>query len=840
MNDAITRFPTSRVSIDDTEYLAAQQAGAQYLLHLNPDRLLYPFRREAGIPQPTASNGETILSYPNWEATGLDGHIAGHYLSACVAFAQALAGSSTNNIAAAVNSTAFIQRAAHMVRDMCECQQAFSDDETMRGYIGGIPNSRSIFTRIARGDVESQNFALNGGWVPIYNLHKTFAGLLDAWEGLACIDADTSIIARRSVIELADWWCRIAEPLSDEIFERILVSEFGGMCESFAELYARTGNERYRRMAYRFCDATIFEPLSRGEDTLTGMHANTQIPKVLGWERLGALCGDDTCNTATNAFWNSVVHHRSISIGAHSVSEHFHPADDFSSMVESREGPETCNSYNMSKLAERLWLREPKPEYLDFYERVLENHLLSTVNPEHPGFVYFTPMRPDHYRAYSTSGQCFWCCVGSGLENHARYGRLVFARQHVDGEPERLLCNLLIGATLDWAEEGIAVRQTVTRSNADGGRYVAHIRIHADDARTHRLIVCVRDPWWAADFSIEVVAGGVAGDCTAVDCVVDDCAVFDGAAPEGGASQLASLPEGYRAMRLEWRGETEIRVLVKPRVSVELLPDGSAWASFMVGPKVMALRGDDQDLIGQFADDSRMGHIAAGPLRASAELPIIVAGDADGAGVAGAPSMLGQARLDMENKRLSVPALDSRNHLVSLELEPFTSIHESRYSVYLPIAPNGDVDGRRQELAQADAEQMRHESSTIDAISCGQQQSEVDHEYCGQSDDMGADGTIHWRRTAAEGCFGYTMRRPSDGGRLEVSLCVDDADMPYALSIDDVTLKRVERRVIDGDPLCADIYDLATAGDASRIAVRIAAAGRVSTPRISVLRVVAC
>lgn len=314
MNDAITRFPTSRVSIDDTEYLAAQQAGAQYLLHLNPDRLLYPFRREAGIPQPTASNGETILSYPNWEATGLDGHIAGHYLSACVAFAQALAGSSTNNIAAAVNSTAFIQRAAHMVRGMCECQQAFSDDETMRGYIGGIPNSRSIFTRIARGDVESQNFALNGGWVPIYNLHKTFAGLLDAWEGLACIDADTSIIARRSVIELADWWCRIAEPLSDEIFERILVSEFGGMCESFAELYARTGNERYRRMAYRFCDATIFEPLSRGEDTLTGMHANTQIPKVLGWERLGALCGDDTCNTATNAFWNSVVHHRSISI----------------------------------------------------------------------------------------------------------------------------------------------------------------------------------------------------------------------------------------------------------------------------------------------------------------------------------------------------------------------------------------------------------------------------------------------------------------------------------------------------------------------------------------------
>ena len=439
----------------------------------------------------------------------------------------------------------------------------------MRGYVGGVPDSRTVFGRLAVGDVESQNFSMNDAWVPMYNVHKTFAGLLDTWADFASIDEQTSQLARTVVLDLADWWCRIAEPLDDETFDRILVSEFGGMCESFAELYARTGEERYHVMADRFKDHAIFDPLAQGEDVLTGMHANTQIPKVLGWERLGAICNDEQADAATNTFWDSVVHHRSVSIGAHSVSEHFHPTDDFSSMIESREGPETCNSYNMSKLAERLWLRSGSADYINFYERVLENHLLSTINPKQPGFVYFTPMRSQHYRAYSTPQECFWCCVGSGLENHARYGRLIYALQrpaaqdsadsaaagfassaaetgntvsnNAEAEATRLLVNLYIDSTFDCPEQGLRITQRAARIE-DGVDYTVTFTLestaeHVPDTPggLRETTLFLRRPWWAEHYGVM--------EATCAVCTLDPARTND-------------IPEGYLPLRLRWQNKS--------------------------------------------------------------------------------------------------------------------------------------------------------------------------------------------------------------------------------------------------------------------------------------------
>ena len=209
----LERVPLQQVRLLPGEHFDAQQAGARYLLELDVDRLLYPFRREAGLPQPTDADGNPVTSYPNWEETGLDGHIAGHYLSACVGFAQV-----------ADDPQPFIDRAATVVRSWHECQQSFAGDAVMRGYVGGVPDSRTVFGRLAAGDVESQNFSMNDAWVPMYNVHKTFAGLLDTWADFASIDEQTSQLARTVVLDLADWWCRIAEPLDDETFDRILVS----------------------------------------------------------------------------------------------------------------------------------------------------------------------------------------------------------------------------------------------------------------------------------------------------------------------------------------------------------------------------------------------------------------------------------------------------------------------------------------------------------------------------------------------------------------------------------------------------------------------------------------
>ncbi len=791
----LERVPLQQVRLLPGEHLAAQHAGARYLLELDVDRLLYPFRREAGLPQPTDANGNPATSYPNWEETGLDGHIAGHYLSACVGFAQVTD-----------DPQPFIDRAATMVRVWRECQQAYADDAVMRGYVGGVSDSRTVFGRLAAGDVQSQNFSMNDAWVPMYNVHKTFAGLLDAWADLDSIDVRTSRLARATVLELADWWCRITEPLGDETFARILVSEFGGMCESFAELYARTGEERYHVMADRFKDHAIFDPLARGEDVLTGMHANTQIPKVLGWERLGALCNDEQADAATNTFWDSVVHHRSVSIGAHSVSEHFHPTGDFSSMIESREGPETCNSYNMSKLAERLWLRSGSADYINFYERVLENHLLSTINPEQPGFVYFTPMRPQHYRAYSTPQECFWCCVGSGLENHARYGRLIYALQRpveqdsadsrdADSresgmDDTRLLVNLYVDSVFDCPEQGLRITQRNARIE-DGVDYTVTFTLestaeHVPDTPggLRETTLFLRRPWWSEHYGVM--------EATCAVCTLDPARTID-------------IPEGYLPLRLRWNGVAEVVMRVRPKVTVERVPDGSPWISFMKGPKVMALASDGDDMDGEFADAGRMSHIATGPLRPLVSMPIINGNPVKACAQVSRPYVYG----------LTVAATDVSGRTKLLDLHAFSSMHGCRYSVYLPVADDGNVCALRAQLADIDARQAANEQTVVDAIACGQQQSEVDHRYSGDNDMMGADGTLHWRRAMAGGGFQYAMRGREQAHRLEIEVIVDSREgngenngenMAYDVAFNGLPLQRIERRLIDGDPTATDVY----------------------------------
>lgn len=89
------------------------------------------------------------------------------------------------------------------------------------------------------------------------------------------------------------------------------------------------------------------------------MHANTQIPKVIGYKRIADLAQDQNWDHAARFFWNTVVNHRSVCIGGNSVREHFHPADNFTSMLNDVQGPETCNTYNMLRLTKMLYQTSP-------------------------------------------------------------------------------------------------------------------------------------------------------------------------------------------------------------------------------------------------------------------------------------------------------------------------------------------------------------------------------------------------------------------------------------------------------------------------------------------------
>ena len=467
----VSYFPLQNVKLLDSPFLQAQQTDLHYILALDPDRLLAPFLREAGL-QPKAP------SYTNWENTGLDGHIGGHYLSAL------------SMMYAATGDTAVYNRLNYMLNELNRAQQTVGT-----GFIGGTPGSLQLWKDIKAGKIRAGGFDLNGKWVPLYNIHKTYAGLRDAYLYAG------SDLARQMLIAFTDWMIDITSGLSDEQMQDMLRSEHGGLNETFADVAEITGDKKYLELARRFSHNLILDPLIKEEDKLTGMHANTQIPKVIGYKRIAELSQDDKnwnhaaeWDHAARFFWNTVVNHRSVCIGGNSVREHFHPSDNFTSMLNDVQGPETCNTYNMLRLTKMLYqnshnpnqTNEPDPNYVNYYERALYNHILASQEPDKGGFVYFTPMRPGHYRVYSQPETSMWCCVGSGLENHTKYGEFIYAYRK-----DTLYVNLFIPSQLTWKEQGIILTQE-TRFPDDG-----KVTLRINEAPKKKRTLMIRIPEWA-------------------------------------------------------------------------------------------------------------------------------------------------------------------------------------------------------------------------------------------------------------------------------------------------------------------------------------------------------
>src|SRR5690606_1333147 len=170
--------------------------------------------------------------------------------------------------------------------------------------------------------------------------------------------------------------------------QSILRTEHGGINESFANLYTITGDKKYLDTAIKLTHKNFLEPLLQKEDKLTGMHANTQIPKVIGYEKVASLTDNEELSEAVKYFWHNRSQASSVAFGGNSVAEHFNPIDDFNSMVKSNQGPETCNSYNLVRLSKSLFFDHNDVRYLDFYERLLYNHILSSQHHEKVVFVY--------------------------------------------------------------------------------------------------------------------------------------------------------------------------------------------------------------------------------------------------------------------------------------------------------------------------------------------------------------------------------------------------------------------------------------------------------------------
>ncbi|MDC6390548.1 glycoside hydrolase family 127 protein [Maribacter sp. PR1] len=678
-------FELQDVRLLEGPFKNAQDVDMQYILELEPDRLLAPYLIDAGFP--TKEN-----RYGNWESIGLDGHIGGHYLSAL-----AMMYASTGN-------EELKTRLDYMLSELERCQI-----KNGNGYVGGIPEGKVFWERIHNGDIDGSGFGLNNTWVPLYNIHKLFAGLIDAYRYAG------SEKAKSIVIKLGDWFINLIEPLSHEQIQNILKTEHGGINESFADLYLITNDEKYLETAKKLTHESFLEPLLNEEDKLTGLHANTQIPKVIGYEKVAELTNNEALSEAVEFFWRNVALTRTVAFGGNSVAEHFNPIDDFSGMIKSNQGPETCNSYNMVRLSKSLFLDNNDLSYLNFYERTLYNHILSSQHPEKGGFVYFTPIRPNHYRVYSQPETSMWCCVGSGLENHTKYGELIYSHNEND-----VFVNLLIPSTLNWKEKGIELTQSTKFP------YENQSEIVLDLKKKQTFSLNIRQPKWAENFEFLV---------------------------NGEIQKIQEKPSSYITINRKWKSGDKIAVRFKTSTHLEHLPDGSNWVAFVDGPIVLAAKTSTEDLDGLFADDSRMGHATHGKYIPLDEAYALV-GDEDS--YLSKPKDIGKLHFSMD----------------SLELQPFFEVHDARYQMYFQTYNAEEYKEKQAILKQQEMAAAALEAKTIDKVSCGEQQPEVGHLYEGEKSFSGYDEDKFWRST--RGYMSYQLlNKNQEGQYMDISALND-------------------------------------------------------------------
>jgi uncharacterized protein len=689
-------FPLGDVKLLDGPFKHAQQLNIQTLLQYDVNRLLAGFRKEAGLP-------EKAKTFPNWD--GLEGHVGGHYLSAMAM-----------NYAATGNKECK-KRMIYMLKELKACQEANAKNypDWGKGYIGAVPNSEKIWPALAEGDFG----AYRSAWVPFYNLHKLYAGLRDAWLYTGNNEAKTLFLT------YTDWLLNITKNLSDEQIQSILDTEPGGINETLADAYQITGNQKYLDAAKRFSHHILLDAMAASVDNLDNKHANTQVPKVVGFERIAELAHDDAYAHAGEFFWQTVTQARSLAFGGNSRREFFPSVKSSPDFINDVEGPETCNSYNMLKLTEDLFRVNPKAAYADYYERTMYNHILSTQHPVHGGYVYFTPARPQHYRVYSEPNQGMWCCVGSGMENHGKYGQFIYTHTS-----DSLYINLFVASELNWKERKISITQQTKFP------YKEETEIVINKAKSDFTLM-IRYPSWVANGALEVYVNGE-------------------------KEMIINSPSSYVAIHKVWKKGDVVKVKLPMQNRLEQLPHMPDYVAVMHGPVLLAAKTGTEDMSGLIADDGRWAHIAHGKKMPLDKAPIIIAKDQT--------EIAQKIKLEEGNSLLFNTSDLKIINAENLSLQPFFDLHDSRYMMYWMALSPQRYTGYLGSLAAAEKEILALEKRTIDFVAPGEQQPEADHYMESNNSNTGNNQDEFFRDARGEeGFFSYKLNTK---GETKLSILV--------------------------------------------------------------------
>ena len=675
-------FPLSQITLLEGPLKHARDLNIETLLKYDCDRLIAPYRKEAGLT-PKAK------CYPNWD--GLDGHVGGHYLTAMA-------------INAATGNEECRKRMEYIINEIAECAEANYKNHPKWGvgYMGGMPNSQNIWSGFKNGDFR----VYSGSWAPFYNLHKMYAGLRDAW--LYCGNEQ----AKTLFLQFCNWAIDITSGLSDEQMERMLGNEHGGMNEVLADAYAITREQKYLDCAKRFSHKRLFTPMSQRQDCLDNMHANTQVPKVIGFERISELSGNEDYHMASSFFWDIVTGERSLAFGGNSRREHFPAKDACMDFINDIDGPESCNTNNILKLTEDLHRRNPEARYADYYELATFNHILSTQHPEHGGYVYFTPARPRHYRNYSAPNEAMWCCVGTGMENHGKYGQFIYTHAG-----DALFVNLYAASQLDWKERGITLRQETAFPYSENSTITI-----AEGKGTFNLMV--RYPGWVHPGEFKVSVNGKPAD-------------------------IITGPSSYVSINRKWKKGDVVNINFPMHSSLRYLPNEPQYVALMHGPILLGMKTGTESMASLIADDSRFGQYAGGPKQPIDKAPILINND-----IASIPSQL----TPVSGKPLHFTLSTRTENKIEGELQPFFEIHDSRYMIYWLALTEGSYKQYIDNIAKQEQERQALEASTVDKVQPGEQQPETDHQMETDESYTGNTNNVFYRDARNGHYFSYLMQ----------------------------------------------------------------------------------
>jgi len=722
-------FDLQEVTLLDGPMKAAMDKNIELLMKYDVDRLLTPFVRQSGLPaQKTAGNpyAKWEQKHPNFGNWGgeagfdLSGHVGGHYLSAL-----ALAYAASHDEA---QRAKLKERMDYMLKVMKDCQDAYDQDTGgLYGFIGGQPINDS-WRALYKGDVSK--ISGNWGWVPFYVQHKILAGLRDAYI------YGGSDVAKELFRKLADWSVNLVSKVNANDFEGFLNCEHGGMNESLLDAYQLFGDKKYLTAAKKFSHKAMLNGMQTLNATfLDGKHANTQVPKFIGFERIGEQ--DNTAKNylkAAENFWNDVAQNRTTCIGGNSVSEHFLAKANSNRYIDQLDGPESCNTNNMLKLSEMLADRTGNSRYVDFYEEAMWNHILSTQDPQTGGYVYFTTLRPQAYRIYSTVNKGMWCCVGTGMENHSKYGHFIYSH---DGD-KTLYVNLFTPSKLQ--SEHFAV----TQATAFPTQMASTITVE----KAGEYTIAVRHPAWSANGFFVTVNREKAVSGTE--------------------------KNGYVMLSRQWKAGDVIDVHMPAELRYEDCPGYGDYIAFKYGPILLAAQtSDGEKLQNEYAGSGRMDH-APGSMASTKKLttaPLLIGNRQD---------VLSRITRNSDEQLtftidVSRPGVDSYQW-TTLTLQPFYQIHHARYSCYWYQQTEQNFRNSTMAADELAAEALMER--TLDFVAPGEQQSEAGHEYdYSQGSTTGNYNGESYRDAKANGHIQYTLfNKTGQKERLAIMLRFTTAD----------------------------------------------------------------